>query len=90
MASKRYPKLAQNAVLTQPLIRESKAEAYGREKGEKEIRPSAISISSLKRKWKRPAKRNRREIAWALEIAGIGEGPQDLSRNMREYLASNK
>jgi len=47
---------------------------------------NTLSVSRLKRKLKRPVKRSKKEIAWALEIAGIGEGPENLSKNMRDYL----
>jgi hypothetical protein len=89
MAKERYPNLP-DGLVTQPLIREAKAEAYGREKRQKNFLESTINLTSLKRKLKKPAKRSKSEIAWALEIAGIGEGPDDLSKNMREYLSSDK
>jgi len=47
---------------------------------------NTLSVSRLKRKLKRPVKRSKKEIAWALEIAGIGEGPENLSKNMRDHL----
>jgi hypothetical protein len=50
----------------------------------------ALKIASVKRRLKKPIKRSKQEIAWALEIAGIGEGPADLSENAREYLYSDK
>ncbi|HEV8724932.1 MAG TPA: hypothetical protein VGW77_30315 [Candidatus Binatia bacterium] len=90
MAKKRYPNLPDGSAATESLIREAKAETYGREKRQKDFLQSAINLTSLKRKLKRPARRSKSEIAWALEIAGIGEGPEDLSKNMRQYLASDQ
>ena len=89
MPSKRYPKLTGDSVVN-PMIREAKAEAYGRGRGQKDFLQNTLSVASLKRKLKRPVKRSKKEIAWALGIAGIGEGPADLSKNIREYLSSNK
>ena len=89
MPRKRYSKLTGDSVVN-PMIREAKAEAYGRGRDQKEFLQNTLNITSLKRKLKRPVKRSKEEIAWALGIAGIGEGPADLSRNMREYLSSNK
>lgn len=78
MPSKRYPKSV-DQYATQRIIREAKAESYGREKGLEEFLHNTVSVTRLKRKLKRPVKRSKNEIAWALEIAGIGEGPADLS-----------
>lgn len=89
MAIKRYRKSPDGA-LTQAKIHEAKAEAYGREKNPSEFLRNSQSVTGLKRKLNRPVKRNKNQIAWALEIAGIGDGPKDLSKNTRDYLSSNK
>ena len=89
MPSKRYPKSGDHYA-TQPIIREAKAESFGREKGLEDFLHNTLSVSRLKRKLKRSVKRSKKEIAWALEIAGIGEGPADLSTNMLKYLSSDK
>jgi hypothetical protein len=39
---------------------------------------------------KKPVKRSKPDIAWALEIVGIGDGPADLSERAREYLYNHK
>ena len=89
MPSRRYPKSIDHYA-TQPVIREAKAESYGREKGLEDFLHNTLSVTRLKRKLKRPVKRSKNEIAWALELAGIGKGPADLSTNMRKYLSSDK
>jgi hypothetical protein len=59
--------------------------------GEKESAPQVpLRVAAVKRRLKKPVKRSKREIAWALEIAGIGEGPSDLSQGSREYLSGDK
>jgi hypothetical protein len=52
--------------------------------------PLGLSVAAVKRRFKKPVKRTESEIAWALEIAGIGEGPRDLSKKTREYLSGDK
>ena len=90
MAIKRYRKSLDGSVRTQSAVHEAKAEVYGRQKSTLEFLRNSLSVTGLKRKLNRPVKRNRSQIAWALEIAGIGEGPKDLSKNMRDYLSSDK
>jgi hypothetical protein len=90
MAIKRYRKSPDGSVRTQSAVHEAKAEAYGREKSTLGFLRNSLSIAGLKRKLNRPLKRNKNQIAWALEIAQIGEGPKDLSKNMRDYLSSDK
>ena len=72
------------------IVKEAKTQAYTREKGRKSIAPVASKIASVKERLKKPAERSNRDIAWALKIAGIGEGPEDLSENTREYLHGHK
>jgi hypothetical protein len=70
----------------QPVVKEAKAQPYARENAA----GIALSIASVKRKLKKPFRRSTKDIAWALEIAGIGEGPEDLSARAREYLYDDK
>ena len=90
MATKRYWKSPDGLARTQSTVHEAKAEAYGREKSTSEFLRNSLSVTALKRKRNRPVKRNKNQIAWALGIVGIGEGPKDLSKNMRDYLSSDK
>ena len=74
----------------EPMVKEAKARPYARKKAEKSATRAAINIGSVKRRLKKPVKRTDKDVAWALEIAGIGEGPEDLSENMREYLYGDR
>ena len=47
-------------------------------------------MAAVKKRLKHPPKRSKAEIAWALEITGIGEGPADLSQRVREYRYGDK
>lgn len=85
MANKRYPHDAEPAD-KRPVVREAKARPYGQGKEQ----PVALTIATVKRRLKKPVKRSKREIAWALEIAGIAEGPTDLSEKTRGYFYSNR
>jgi hypothetical protein len=49
-----------------------------------------ISLAEAKKRLSRPVKRSEKDIEWALGIVGIGEGPADLSENMRVYLLHEK
>ena len=82
MPRKKYPLRSAKA----PWVREAKGQPYGREKDHRAGSQVALSIAAVKRRLTKPVKRSKREIAWALEIAGIGEGPEDLSVKTREYL----
>jgi hypothetical protein len=88
MSSKRYPHDGEPAD-KQPAVREAKARpySYGKDRRSAQV---ALSLATVKRRLKKAVKRSKREIAWALEIAGIGEGPADLSEKTREYLYSDK
>ncbi len=85
MSKKRYPHDREPAH-EQPSVKEAKARAYRQGKNQQ----VGLSLAAVKKRLKKPVKRSKGEIDWALEIAGIGEGPADLSRNMREYLYSNR
>jgi hypothetical protein len=45
-----------------------------------------ISLAQAKKRLSKPGRRTAKEIRWALGIVGVGEGPKDLSENMRAYL----
>jgi hypothetical protein len=90
MPSKRYLDSGEESTGKEPMVKEAKGQAYAREKDRRNTTQVALSIAGVKRRLKKPVKRSNRDIAWALEIAGIGYGPEDLSRNMREYLYSDK
>lgn len=47
-------------------------------------------LELLKEELSRPAERTSEDIARALRVAGIGEGPGDLSRNFRKYLRGER
>lgn len=89
MANKRYP-LGREKSDKEPVVREAKARAYTREKGKKSTARVALTIAAVKRRLKKPVRRSKKEIAWALEIEGIGEGPADLSEKTRDYLYSGR
>mgnify|MGYP001592476165 CR=1 FL=1 len=90
MSSKRYPRSSEESADKEPMAREAKAQAYGREKDRRRIAQVAVNIAAVKRRLTKPVKRSNRDVAWALKIAGIGEGPAALSENMREYLYRDK
>jgi hypothetical protein len=90
MPSKKYSQGSDKSIAKAPFVREAKAQPYGREKKQKHGSQLALTVAAVKRRLKRPVKRSKREIAWALEIAGIGEGPADLSEKMRDYLYSDR
>jgi hypothetical protein len=90
MPSKKYPRGSEEASTRQPIVSEATARSYARERDKKKTPQVALSIATVKRRLKKPVKRTKREIVWALEIAGIGEGPADLSEKTRKYLYSNR
>lgn len=71
-------------------MNETKAQPYGRQKERQRGIRVASNIAIVKRRLKKPVKRSKRDIAWALDIVGIGAGPVDLSERAREYLYGNK
>jgi hypothetical protein len=89
MAKKKYPATAKDVAAANLAVNETKAQAYGQKKRRPGLR--AISnIAAVKRRLKKPVKRSKHDIAWALEIAGIGQGPVDLSERVPKYLYGNK
>jgi hypothetical protein len=90
MPSKKYPSTAGETTAREPLVKEAKAQPYGREKEHGQAIHAAASVATVKRRLRQPVKRTRRDIAWALDIVGIGEGPVDLSDHARGYLYGHK
>jgi hypothetical protein len=88
MPSKKYVAVDGENPKNPSIVSEATARTYAREK--KSISLMASNIASVKRRLKKPIKRSKKQIAWALEIAGIGEGPADLSEKTREYLYRNE
>ena len=86
MTGKRYPKISEEPAAEQSMVNEARPTIYGRQSARRKATGFASSIAAVKRRIKNPVKRSRAEIAWALEIAGIGEGPADLSANKGDYL----
>ncbi len=70
----------------EPMVKEESARRYARQKSRRSLPRIGISVSELRKKLAKPVRRTEKDIAWALGIAGIGEGPEDLSENMRAYL----
>ena len=63
---------------------------YARQMSYKSPPSVGISLTQAKKRLSKPVNRTAKEIRWALEIVGIGEGPKDLSENMRVYLRRDK
>jgi len=53
-------------------------------------RAESEELKALKKELARPAKRTAEDIEKALSIVGTGEGPTDLSRNLRKYLLGER
>ena len=81
MPKKKYSKVGHEVSTKQPMVGEGTHRSYARETDRKRTPQVALSIATVKRRLKKPDKRTKREIARALEIAGIGEGRADLSEN---------
>jgi hypothetical protein len=90
MPSKKYSPASQESGAKASLVREAKAQRYGRGENRRRGSQLGLSVAAVKRRLKKPVQRSESEIAWALEIAGIGEGPRDLSKKTREYLSGDK
>jgi hypothetical protein len=86
MPRKKYSGIADDRSPGRPAVNETKAQPYGRQRGIH----AASNIAIVKRRLKKPVKRSKRDIEWALGIVGIGAGPVDLSERAREYLYGNK
>jgi hypothetical protein len=59
---------------------------YARQMSHKAPLSVGFNLAQAKKRLSKPAKRTAKEIRWAMGIVGIGEGPKDLSENMRAYL----
>ena len=68
------------------MVKERNSGRYARRKSRRLLPRIGISITELRKRLSRPVGRSEKDINWALGIAGIGEGPEDLSENMRAYL----
>jgi len=86
MNSKRYPKISEEPAAGRSLVNEARPKVYGRQSERRKTTGFASSMAAVKKRLKNPPKRSKTEIAWALKIAGIGEGPADLSENKGDYL----
>ena len=74
---------------TEPRVKEEGVR-YGRHVSHKAGTSLGLSLTQAKKRLSKPVKRSVKDIRWALGIVGIGEGPKDLSENMRAYLRRNK
>lgn len=72
------------------MVKERGSGRYARQALRKSSLRIGISLAEAKRRLKTPVKRSKKDIEWALGIVGIGEGPEDLSENMRAYLRREK
>ncbi|HEY3303683.1 MAG TPA: hypothetical protein VGL70_09140 [Candidatus Binatia bacterium] len=73
-----------------PMVKEASSGRYARQIARKPSARIGISLAEAKKRLKRRVKRSEKDIEWALGIVGIGEGPPDLSENMRAYLRPEK
>ena len=72
------------------MVNEGSSSGYARQKPRKSSLRIGITLAEAKKRVSRPVKRSKKDIEWALGIGGIGEGPEDLSENMRGYLRREK
>ena len=90
MPKKKYSGIADDRSAGKPAVNETKAQPYGRQKERRRGIRAASNIDIVKRRLKKPVKRSKRDIEWALGIVGIGAGPADLSERAREYLYGHR
>lgn len=90
MKNKKYSSPTRASAKKEPIVRESSSSRYARQVSRKSSLRIGISLAEAKRRLKTPVKRSKKDIEWALGIVGIGEGPEDLSENMRAYLRREK
>ena len=90
MKSKKYSSPARATAKKEPMVRESGSSRYARRKSRRLLPRIGISITELRKRLSRPVRRSEKDINWAMGIAGIGEGPEDLSENMRAYLREGR
>ncbi|MBI3001625.1 MAG: hypothetical protein HYY46_24690 [Deltaproteobacteria bacterium] len=72
------------------MAKEESSRGYARQKPRPSSQRIGITLAEAKKRVGRPVKRSEKDIEWALGIVGIGEGPEDLSENMRAYLRREK
>jgi len=89
MKAKKYFTPVKLSKKNAPRVEEERVR-YGREPSRKVGLGPGMSLAQAKRRLSKPVKRSAKEIRWAMGIAGIGEGPKDLSENMRAYLRRDK
>lgn len=85
MKGKKYSSFKSYLGKKEPMVKEGGSGRYARQIPRKSSLRIGISLAEAKRRLKRPVKRSEKDIEWALGIVGIGEGPEDLSENMRAY-----
>jgi len=90
MPGRKYSKVSKAPANKQSMVSETKPEVYGRRMEQRKTTGYGSSIAAARRRLRKPVKRSKSEITWALAIAGIGEGPADLSVNTREYRYSRE
>jgi len=90
MKGKKDSLLKSSSGKKEPMVKESSSGRYARQKPRKPSLRVGTSLADVKRKLSRPIKRSDKDIEWALGIAGIGEGPEDLAENMRAYLRDGR
>ena len=90
MKRKKYSSHKSSSGDKEAMVKEGSSGRYARQITRKSSVRIGISLAEAKRRLKRPVKRSKKDIEWALGIVGIGEGPPDLSENMRAYLRREK
>ena len=90
MKSKGYPSRKPRSKIEESMVKEGDSSVYARQKPRKPSLRIGITLAEAKKRVARPLKRSEKDIKWALGIVGIGEGPEDLSENMRAYLRREK
>jgi len=90
MKSKKYSSSNRISGKKEPVVNERSSGRYARRKSRRLLPRIGISIAELRKRLSRPVRRSEKDINWALGIAGIGEGPEDLSENMRAYLRDGR
>ncbi len=89
MKMKSYPSQSDRKQKNEPGVGEEGAK-YGRGILRKSEPTIGVSVAAARKRLRKPMKRSAKEFRWALGIAGIGDGPKDLSANMRAYLRREK
>ncbi len=90
MKGRKYSSPKQHSGHNEPMVKESGSGRYARQRSRKPSLRIGISLAEVKRRLNMAVKRSEKDIEWALGIAGIGEGPVNLSENMRAYLRDGR